>query len=57
MTKKSKSDERRPLVADWQHLMRTFIRPEDEASRVVLTKYMEQIVAAMNDAAAPENVP
>jgi len=49
MTKKPKSDERRPLVADWQHLMRTFIRPEDEASRMVLTKYMEQILFGLHD--------
>ncbi|MCF8051548.1 MAG: putative pyridoxal-dependent aspartate 1-decarboxylase [Desulfobacterales bacterium] len=42
-------DSRPPLVADWQHLMRTFIRPEDEASRAVLTKYMEQILFGLHD--------
>jgi glutamate decarboxylase len=36
-------------VADWQHLMRTFIRPEDEASRAVLTKYMQQILFGLHE--------
>ncbi len=49
MNEESKPDTRRPLVADWQHLMRTFIRPEDEASREVLTKYMSQILFGLQD--------
>ena len=37
------------LVADWQALMRTFIRPENEATRSTLLKYMEQILFGLND--------
>ena len=37
------------LVADWQALMRTFIRPENEATRSTLVKYMEQILFGLND--------
>ncbi|MFP4444993.1 MAG: aminotransferase class V-fold PLP-dependent enzyme [Desulfosudaceae bacterium] len=36
------------LVADWQALMRTFIRPEDEACRATLVKYMEQILFGLH---------
>lgn len=37
------------LVADWKSLMRTFIRPEDDAARSVLLKYMEQILFGLHD--------
>ena len=43
-------DERKPqLVADWQSLQRIFIRPEDEASKKTLVKYMEQILFGLHD--------
>lgn len=37
------------LVADWKSLMRTFIRPEDDAARSVLLKYMEQILFGLHE--------
>jgi len=37
------------LVANWQSLMRTFIKPEDDASRLVLIKYMEQISFGLHE--------
>ncbi len=37
------------LVADWQALMRTFISPENEATRSTLVKYMEQILFGLHD--------
>jgi putative pyridoxal-dependent aspartate 1-decarboxylase len=37
------------LVADWNSLMRTFIRPEDAAARSVLLKYMEQILFGLQE--------
>jgi glutamate decarboxylase len=37
------------LVADWQALMRTFIRPEDDVTRQSLVKYMEQILFGLHD--------
>lgn len=40
---------KKPLVADWESLMRTFIRPEDEAARSTLLKYMEQILFGLHD--------
>jgi putative pyridoxal-dependent aspartate 1-decarboxylase len=39
----------RKLVADWNSLMRTFIRPEDAAARSVLLKYMEQILFGLQE--------
>lgn len=36
-------------MADWKALMRTFIRPEDAATRSVLLKYMEQILFGLHD--------
>ena len=46
----SKTDKPNPqLVADWQALMRTFIRPENEATRSTLVKYMEQILFGLHD--------
>ena len=40
---------RKKLVADWQALMRTFILPEDDASRNTLLKYMEQILFGLHE--------
>src|SRR6056297_2101657 len=37
------------LIADWDTLMRTFIRPEDEACRATLVKYMEQILFGLHE--------
>lgn len=37
------------LVADWQALMRTFLRPENDAGRAALVKYMEQILFGLHD--------
>ena len=39
----------RELVANWQTLQRVFIRPENEAVRATLVKYMEQILFGLND--------
>ncbi len=40
---------RTQLVADYDTLQRIFHRPEDEQSRNVLTKYMEQILFGLHD--------
>jgi len=37
------------LIADWEHLFKVFIRPEDAASRQTLIKYMEQILFGLHD--------
>ncbi|MDX9787213.1 MAG: putative pyridoxal-dependent aspartate 1-decarboxylase [Desulfobacterales bacterium] len=37
------------LVADWQALERTFLRPENEEAKNTLLKYMEQILFGLND--------
>lgn len=39
----------KPLIADWNALMRVFIRPEDEACRATLIKYMEQILFGLHE--------
>ncbi len=44
-TQQTKKD----LVADWESLQRIFIRPEDDASRETLIKYMEQILFGLHD--------
>ena len=49
MTQKSITPPKKELVADWQALTRTFIRPENEASRSTLIKYMEQILFGLHD--------
>jgi len=41
--------QKKDLVADWPALTRTFIRPENEASRSTLIKYMEQILFGLHD--------
>ncbi|MBF0389789.1 MAG: aminotransferase class V-fold PLP-dependent enzyme [Desulfamplus sp.] len=37
------------LVADWEHLERIFIRPEDDDCKEILVKYMEQILFGLHD--------
>jgi glutamate decarboxylase len=37
------------LVADWNTLMRTFLRPDDERTKATLIKYMEQIQFGLHD--------
>lgn len=37
------------LVANWETLQRIFIRPENEATRAALVKYMEQILFGLHD--------
>jgi glutamate decarboxylase len=46
---KNISSSPKKLVADWQSLMRTFIRPEDDAARSTLLKYMEQILFGLHE--------
>jgi len=41
--------KQKELVADWQTLIRTFIRPENETTRTILLKYMEQILFGLHD--------
>jgi glutamate decarboxylase len=43
------TSQQKALVADWQTLMRTFIRPENDAARSTLIKYMEQILFGLHD--------
>jgi glutamate decarboxylase len=40
---------KKALVADWQALTRTFIRPENDAARSTLIKYMEQILFGLHE--------
>ncbi len=40
---------KKELVADWDRLMRVFLRPEDDASRQTLIKYMEQMLFGLHD--------
>ena len=41
--------QKEKLVADWKSLMRAFIRPEDDAARSILLKYMEQILFGLHE--------
>ena len=41
--------EKKELVADWPALTRTFIRPENDAAKSTLIKYMEQILFGLHD--------
>ncbi len=45
MNKKEKTE----LVANWETLQRIFIRPENDAARKILIKYMEQILFGLHD--------
>ncbi len=49
MKNKDAPPPKKTLVADWQTLTRTFIRPEDDAARSTLIKYMEQILFGLHD--------
>ncbi len=46
----SKNETQPPrLVANWETLHRLFIRPENDAARTALVKYMEQILFGLHD--------
>ncbi|MCD6186289.1 MAG: putative pyridoxal-dependent aspartate 1-decarboxylase [Deltaproteobacteria bacterium] len=47
--KTSKRKEKKELVADWSSLIRVFIRPENEASKNILVKYMRPILFGLHD--------
>ncbi|MBL0712416.1 MAG: aminotransferase class V-fold PLP-dependent enzyme [Desulfosarcina sp.] len=47
--KNTSSAEGSELVANWQTLQQVFIRPENEAVRATLVKYMEQILFGLHD--------
>lgn len=49
MNQKNMMVPKKELVADWPALTRTFIRPENEAARSTLIKYMEQILFGLHD--------
>jgi len=49
MKKQNTITPKKALVADWPALTRTFIRPEDDAARSTLIKYMEQILFGLHD--------
>jgi len=49
MMKKKSASPQKTLVADWTTLTRTFIKPEDDAARSTLIKYMEQILFGLQD--------
>jgi glutamate decarboxylase len=49
MNENNTMTQKKELVADWPALTRTFIRPENEASRSTLIKYMEQILFGLHD--------
>ncbi len=42
-------EKKSELVANWGTLQRTFIRPENDACRKTLVKYMEQILFGLHD--------
>ena len=46
---KNNLSEKTELVANWQTLMRVFIRPENKETRLILLKYMEQILFGLNN--------
>jgi glutamate/tyrosine decarboxylase-like PLP-dependent enzyme len=49
MTKKLTTHSHPELVADWEKLLKVFIRPEGQTSRATLIKYMDQILYGLND--------
>ena len=49
MKKQDTITPKKALVADWPALTRTFIKPEDDAARTTLIKYMEQILFGLHD--------
>ncbi|MFW6080697.1 MAG: pyridoxal-dependent aspartate 1-decarboxylase PanP [Desulfosalsimonas sp.] len=49
MADKTDQPSKKDLVADWERLAKVFIRPEDDASRATLIKYMERILFGLHD--------
>jgi len=49
MTPPDTSKKSSALVADWETLQRVFLRPESDAAREALLKYMEQILFGLHD--------
>jgi glutamate decarboxylase len=49
MSTKEKSENNPKLVADWNTLIRTFIKPENGTTEISLNKYMEQILFGLHD--------
>jgi glutamate decarboxylase len=49
MTTEKNSPTTTILIADRKTLLRTFIRPENDAARATLVKYMEQILFGLHD--------
>ncbi|MFZ5570973.1 MAG: pyridoxal-dependent aspartate 1-decarboxylase PanP [Thermodesulfobacteriota bacterium] len=49
MSRHVSSEKNAALVADWQALRRIFLRPENDAARATLLKYMEQILFGLHD--------
>jgi putative pyridoxal-dependent aspartate 1-decarboxylase len=49
MMTEDNSPKKTVLVADRNTLLRTFIRPENDAARATLVKYMEQILFGLHD--------
>lgn len=49
MNEKTGPQASKPLVANWQALERTFLRPENEEAKSTLIKYMEQILFGLHD--------
>lgn len=49
MKKKNAPAHKAALVADWQTLTRTFIRPENDDAKSILLKYMEQILFGLHE--------
>ncbi len=47
--KADSSKEQKKLVANWSHLIKVFIRPENETSRNALVKYMRPILFGLHD--------
>ncbi|MDL1965044.1 MAG: putative pyridoxal-dependent aspartate 1-decarboxylase [Deltaproteobacteria bacterium] len=45
---KNNISEKTELVANWQTLMKVFIKPENEESKLILIKYMEQILFGLH---------
>lgn len=43
------ANEETELIADWETLQHTFISPENEETKIVLVKYMEQILFGLHD--------
>ena len=48
MTTSIKPQKRKELVADWDTLIRTFIKPENDATKTILLKYMEPILFGLH---------